>query len=211
VLGALQNRMLTPELVVHFVKTFEEEVSRRHKEAGSTKARLQFQMAEVQRKLEGVLSAIENGAWNVSLKQRLDALETEKQQLHDQFAATTEPDTNVRLHPNAASLYAEQVANLQASLNDEEIRAEAADILGKLIEKVVLTPDAGAPDGLAAALHGDLAAILHLATAADGDGKLSRISGSKNPRSRNVPEGLLSVVAGARSQLNLLLETTLGL
>jgi site-specific DNA recombinase len=151
VLGALQNRMLTPELVVHFVKTFEEEVSRRHKEAGSTKARLQFQMAEVQRKLEGVLSAIENGAWNVSLKQRLDALETEKQQLHDQFAATTEPDTNVRLHPNAASLYAEQVANLQASLNDEEIRAEAADILGKLIEKVVLTPDAGAPDGLAAA------------------------------------------------------------
>ena len=104
-LGALQNRMLTPELVEHFVKTFEEEVSRRHKESGRTKARLESQMAEVQRKLEGVLRAIENGAWNVSLKQRLDALEAEKQQLHDQLAAKTEPDTKVRIPIDVGHLF----------------------------------------------------------------------------------------------------------
>ena len=58
--------------------------------------------------------------------------------------------------------------------------------------------EAEASDGLRAELHGDLAAILHLTTVGDASGKLSGISNSKNPRSRYVPEGLLSVVAGAR-------------
>jgi hypothetical protein len=191
--------MRTPELVEHFVRTFEEEVSRRQRGAGSIQARLQAQLTAVERKLEGVLRAVENGAWNYSLKQRLDTLEAEKRQLQAELAATATPDNAVRLHPNAASLYAAQVANLQAALNDEAIRAEAAEILGKLIEKVVLTPDDSAPDGLAAELHGDLAAILTLAASPDGT-KLSGVSNSNNPRSRSVPGGLLSVVAGARSQ-----------
>jgi hypothetical protein len=200
VLAALQSRMLTPELVEHFVQTFEAEVTRQQREASNTQTRLQSQLSVIQRKLEGVLRAIEDGAWNDSLKQRLDALEAEKRQLQDQLTATAAPDNTVRLHPNAAALYAAKVANLQASLNDETIRAEAAESLGKLIEKVVLTPDAGAPDGLAAELHGDLAMILALATSPDS-AKLSGISSSKNPRSRSVPGGLLSVVAGARFEL----------
>ncbi|MCB5946115.1 hypothetical protein LI953_15335, partial [Acidocella sp. KAb 2-4] len=126
------------------------------------------------------MRAIENGAWNDSLKQRLDELEAEKRHVQEQLAAADAPTPTVRLHPNAAALYAAKVADLQASLNEETIRAEAADALSGLIEKVVLTPDATAPDGLRAELHGDLAAILHLATAADGD-KLSWISSSKNP------------------------------
>jgi site-specific DNA recombinase len=51
---------------------------------------------------------------------------------------------------------------LQAALSDAAIRAEAAESLGSLIEKVVLTPDDAALDGLAAELHGDLAMILTL-------------------------------------------------
>ena len=200
VLAALQSRMLTPELVEHFVRTFEDEVTRRQREASSTQARLHSQMAAVRRKLGGVLRAIEDGAWNDSLKQRLVELEAEKQQVQDQLAATTAPDNTVRLHPNAAALYAAKVANLQASLNDETIRAEAAESLGNLIEKVVLTPDAGAPDGLAAELHGDLAMILTLAASPDS-AKLPGISGSKNSRSRSVPGGQLSLVAGARFEL----------
>jgi hypothetical protein len=40
-----------------------------------------------------------------------------------------------------------KVADLEASLNAPEIRAEASDALRALIEPVVLTPDADAPDG----------------------------------------------------------------
>ncbi len=114
-----------------------------------------------------MLRAIEDGVWNDSLKQRLDTLETEKRQLQAELAATAASDNAVRMHPNAASLYAAQVANLQAALNYEAIRAEAAEILRKLIEKVVLTPDANAPDGLRAELYGDLAMILDLAVTPD--------------------------------------------
>jgi hypothetical protein len=85
---------------------------------------------------------------------------------------------------------------------DETIRAEAAESLGNLIEKVVLTPDAGAPDGLAAELHGNLAMILTLAASPDS-AKLPRISGSKNSRSRSVPGRQLSVVARARNHRQL--------
>ena len=205
VLAALQTRMLAPELVAHFIRTFEAEIARRQKTAGSTQARLQSQLAAVQRRLEDVLRAIEDGAWNDALKNRLSQLEAEQRQLQEQLTVAAAPEHKVHLHPNAAALYATQVANLQASLNDERIRSEAAEALGQLIEKVVLTPDVTAPDGLRAELHGDLAAILHMATSADG-GKLSGISDTKNPRSRNVPEGLLSVIAGARGQLDLLLS-----
>ena len=55
VLAALQNAMLTPELVAHFIKTYEAEITRRQKEAGSIQARLQTQLTAVQRRLEGVL------------------------------------------------------------------------------------------------------------------------------------------------------------
>ena len=61
-----------------------------------------------------------------------------------------------------------------------------------------LTPDATAPDGLAADLHGDLAMILTLATAASGHLR-RRVSEGKNenPLGTYVPGGQLSVVAGA--------------
>ena len=163
-LRALKSHMLTPELVAHFIKTFEAEVTRHQRESGATMARPNAQLASVERRLEGVLRAIENGAWNDSVKQRLNALEAEKRQLQAQRASAETSDNTVRLHPNAAALYAAKVADLQAALNDAAIRAEAAESLGSLIEKVVLTPDDSAPDGLAAELHGDLAMILNLAT-----------------------------------------------
>lgn len=197
VLAALQSRMLTPELVEHFVRTFEAEVTRRQREANSTQSRLQSQLAAVVRKLEGVLRAIENGAWNDSLKQRLDALEAEKRQVQDQLAATAALDNTVRLHPNAAALYATKVANLQASLNDETIRSEAAESLASLIDKVVLTPDASAPDGLTAELYGDLATILNLASSTGRmPGKSAALGAKKNPREAGASEGLYRWLRG---------------
>ncbi len=195
VLSALQGRLLTPELVEHFVRTFEAEVASRRREADKTQGRVQSQLTGIERRLEGVLRAIESGAWNESLKSRLDELEAEKRQLQKQLNTMAAPSNTVQLHPNAAALYAAKVADLQASLNNEAIRSEAAETLASLIERVVLTPDASAPDGLRAELHGDLAMILALASSTAG-AKPSGHLRAKNPRSQYVSEGLLSVVAG---------------
>lgn len=86
------------------------------------------------------------------------------------------------------------MANLEKSLNAADTRDEAAEILRSLIDKVVLTPDGGAPNGLRAELYGALAEILAL----DGEPK-SKLPSPEGPGSK------ISVVAGTRSQLCLLL------
>jgi site-specific DNA recombinase len=76
------------------------------------------------------------------------------------------------------------------ALNDPAIKDEAAEVLRGLIDKVVLTPRAGAA-GLDAVLHGDLARILALCAEAEG---------RKSPKRRQPSRGgegcVVSVVAG---------------
>jgi hypothetical protein len=79
-----------------------------------------------------------------------------------------------------------QTRNDEDSLNDDSIKAEAAEILRPLIDWVVLTPAADARDGIEAQVYGD-------------------------PEKQKLPaEGSvgsqLSVVAGARNHLDLLLS-----
>ena len=122
----------------------------------------------MKRKLEGVLRAIENGAWSDTLKLRLHELESQKKELQVQLEACSQPV--VQLHPNAAQLYAAKVADLQSALNEPDVRPEAVDALRLLIERIVLKPDDIAEDGLTVELHGDLATILSLAPRLMGQG-----------------------------------------
>lgn len=204
VLSGLRERMLTPALVEEFVRTFEQELAALQRQSASKQARAKDQLLDIEKRLNGVLRAIENGAWNDALKQRLDDLEAQKKQLQAELAAAEAPAPAVKLHPNAAAIYRAKVAELEAALNASEVKAEAADILRSLIERIVLTPDDASPDGLAAELHGDLAMILALSAEAKALPAKRAVNGSQdmqNPQSRFVPGGLLSVVAGTHSHL----------
>ena len=144
---------------------------------------------------------IEDGGYVRSMTDQLRALEAEQDSLKAELEAISAPAPAALLHPNAAAIYREKVANLAESLNAPDIKLEASEILRTLIEKVVLTPDPSAPDGNAAELHGDLAEILSLASA-PGDLK-RRVGGAqtKNPHRTDVRGGVLSVVAGTHSHL----------
>jgi len=96
VLAGLQDRLLTPELVATFVTTFQQELARLHRESGQTQARLKDQLAAVDRKHEGVMRAIENGAWNDSIQKRLNELEAQQASLRQQLQAATSGDTTPR-------------------------------------------------------------------------------------------------------------------
>ena len=124
--------------------------------------RFDAQLAAIERRLQGVLRAIEDGAWSETLRHRLNELETSKAGLQQQRDDESKPTPAIRLHPNAANIYRAKVADLEASLNAPEIRVEASEALRALIERVVLTPDTDEPDGLRAELYGDLAEILRL-------------------------------------------------
>lgn len=74
------------------------------------------------------------------------------------------------LHPNMSLRYREEVEALKESLNREESRTQAADLLRNLIDRIVLTPKACGTE-YAVDLHGDLAGILTVAA-----GKRQKIS-----------------------------------
>jgi site-specific DNA recombinase len=71
----------------------------------------------------------------------------------------------VLLHPNLAQLYRQQVARLVEALNDEHHRAEAAEVIRGLIDRIVLTPkQENGRQTLSIDLEGALAGIISLAT-----------------------------------------------
>jgi site-specific DNA recombinase len=90
------------------------------------------------------------------------------------------------------------VLDLEAALNEPDIRVEAGEILRGLIEKIVLVPGASAEDGLQAALHGAVAGILRfgddIQSCPERPASGRRITAK--PAETAVPGTQLSVVAG---------------
>lgn len=199
VLGGLKDRLLTPDLVDEFVRTFEEELAAFQKDKLGIQAKLQRELTDTERRLKGVLAAIENGAWNDSVRQRLSELEARKTEVTERLAAALQPPPVLRLTAAAAEIYRSKIGDLEASLNDADIKTEAAEALRRLIAKVVLSPDTAAPDGMRAELHGELASILHLASEPASAKALRRRGGNGAPGT-DVLGSQVSVVAGTRNR-----------
>ena len=110
------------------------------------------------------------------------------------ICATEPPQDQPDILPAASQIYARRVAELSDALNHPGTRAESADQLRVLIEKIVLTP--GSKRGeVYARLHGDLATILEWVARQDGQ------TGTKSKTPGAERSGVLvSVVAGARNQ-----------
>ena len=73
------------------------------------------------------------------------------------FAAPAPAPT--RLHPNLAEVYRRKVSELQAALDDPEIRDQALAILRPLIEKVIMSP---CDQGFEIELRGEIVAMVTL-------------------------------------------------
>ena len=181
VLGGLRERMLTPDLVEEFVRAFEAELASVQKSATTGRRVLADKLGDVQRRLDGVLRAIENGAWSDSLQARLTELERSRDTLTAELSAADQPAPVVRLHPNAAAIYRAKVADLETSLSAPDIKLEASEALRALIDQVMLTPDTASPDALRVELQGDLATILLLASAPN-----KKLPGTSVPRESTV-------------------------
>ena len=123
VLDGLRDRMLTPELTAEFVRALEADTARLQREAGQHGAEARTRLADVERKIAGIVASIENGAWNRALSVRLDGLEREQTTLKAELECAEETPSVVRLHPRAADLYRDQVAELEASLMTPDIRS----------------------------------------------------------------------------------------
>ena len=187
VLDGLRSTLVTPDLVAEFVADYTAEWNRLQGERRSDAAQRDRKMADVKRKIGGIIDAIERGIITATTKERLEALEAEKAALERAPAGPTLP----AIHPNLAEHYRNAVARLHDELVDPELAAEAKSVLRSLIKTIMIVP--GAKRGeVELELHGELAVILAFA------------QGAKNKAGTPVSRIQVSVVAGARKFHNLL-------
>ncbi len=183
VLGGLKEKLLAPDLIATFVKEFQEEWNRRASTANRRRATLEAELADIERRIDQVMAAIEQGVVTATTKARLLELEAKRDLRRAELAKQSEAALVPVLHPKLPEVYRRKVADLEIALNDPAIQTEAATILRGLIDAVVLHPGAGRGE-VQAELHGKLIALLRL-----GEGRKAK--------TRTSPDMRVSLVAGA--------------
>ncbi|PRD40515.1 recombinase family protein [Phyllobacterium phragmitis] len=157
VLAGLKDRMMAPEVAAEAMRACAEETNRLNRERRSSDDAWKADLVKVEKQIRGIIEAIKAGMFHESMKAEMDALEARKSELTALLADVPEdvPD----LLPSTSAVYAKKVAVLTDALNKPEERAQAAEALRMLIEKIVLTP--GPERGeIFATLHGELRTIL---------------------------------------------------
>ena len=158
VLSALQSRLMDPALLAEFCEEYTAHVNRLRSEKNASRAAAQSELERLAKGRENLIQALMDGVPAAEVKDDLARVTARREELEALLVGTK--DEPVLLHPNMSAHYRSQVANLAQALNDEENRAEAADLLRSLVDRIVLTPNAAGT--LDIDLFGDLAGILAL-------------------------------------------------
>ncbi|MEY9425518.1 site-specific DNA recombinase [Bradyrhizobium ottawaense] len=157
VLGGLKDRLLAPNVIAEAMRAYAEEMNRLNRDRRARGDAWRAELAKVEKQIHGMVEAIKEGMFQQSMIAAMDALEARKTELSALLAEA--PADTPDILPSASQVYAKKVAHLTEALNRPEDRAEAAQALRGLIERIVLRP--GAKRGqIDATLHGDLGTIL---------------------------------------------------
>jgi site-specific DNA recombinase len=180
ILSGLKERLMAPELVEAFVDQFNAEIRRSPQVSETKRATLKRALTDIDRKIAGIMRAIEDGNYNPTLTARLSALEADKTKAETNLANAAVP-AKLRIHPNLPALYRRKIEQLQEALTPPATQVEAGEIIRSLIGRIELTPAGGT---LAVKLYGDPAQIM----------AFSETDKQKDPVSREAGP-ILSVVA----------------
>lgn len=184
VINALKSRLMDPALLEEFCREYTAHLNRLRGEKNASLAAARAESDKLARDRERLIQAIKDGVPAGEVKNDLARIAARRDELMAQLDGNAEEP--VLLHPNMAAHYHAQVARLAEALTDEQNRAEAADLLRSLLDRIELTPnDQGR---LEIDLYGDLAGILTLA------GNKKRPLEASDPSVQQV-----KVVAGARN------------
>lgn len=157
VLGALRKQLMDPELCEVFCKEYTAHLNRIRMEHNASLNANRAELEKVERSIKKVIEAIKNGVDPVMIRDEANALQARKEVL--QATLADKQEAPVYVHPNMAMRYHQEVQRLIASLNHPEHRDESAQLIRKLIERIVLTPNEDR-SALMIDLHGELAGIL---------------------------------------------------
>lgn len=161
VVDGLQHNLMNPELFAVFCEEYSNHMqalaAQENSHIESAKAKLE--------KLAGdkasLIKAITEGVRACDVKDALETISKECEKIQTYLDSATE--TPILPTPDMVERYHQEIVNLRDSLNAEDSRHEAAELMRKLIDKVVLTQDPANKKQFKIDLHGDLAGILSVA------------------------------------------------
>jgi len=192
---APSNTRTEPACGLEFIRAFQKEINLQRREDDALRDAKGRELADIKRKLDGLIEAIADGLRAPGLQQRLDELEARRIAIEECLAAS--PTTPVRLHPNLAQVYRRQVEQLHQALDHPEIRDEAVQVLRGLIEHVLIKPT---DKGFEIEIVGEIAKMVELglgpkAKQANLDGRLTRsvkvVAGARNQRCLHLDHAIL--------------------
>jgi len=159
-LAGITERLVSADKIEAAVAAYTAHINRENREQ-RVQADLDARaLAKVERAIAGIMSAIEDGLYQPSMKARMAELEREKVDIAARLVGAPQhvPD----IHPGIAEIYKRKVAKLTETLGDPDTRLDASSDLRALVGRIVLHP--GDKRGeIHATLHGSLMGILEFA------------------------------------------------
>ncbi len=188
VLEGLQSPLMDSALRDEFCKEHTRQMNRLRGEGNARHKDDRSALVKIERELERLVQALMDGAPASRVKDKLTDLENRKVEIEARMKDGAE--NLVLIRPNMANYYRDQIAALRKALADEHAHLQAADVIRKLVNKIVLIPvEEEGRKSLSIDLHGHLAGILSPATTA------------KRPLNESGLEmGYMKLVAGERNQ-----------
>jgi len=164
VINALQTHLMDKNLCAKFCKEYTEHSNNLRRQHNIARAGYEQELVKIKRENEKLVEAVLNGVPGSVLKEKGEFIVKRKAELEEILENLEEAP--VLFHPSMALRYQNEVSKLIESLNNEEHKEEAIDLIRNLVDKIVLTPTKD-EKGLSVDLIGDLAGILSIATKDD--------------------------------------------
>lgn len=158
VLELLSKRLMRPDAVAQFIAEYSAELNAERAAQGAERTKLDAELLQLDRRIDGLYDAIADGLRTSGLKERLEGMEARRSEIQ-RILASPAPSP-VRLHPNLADAYRRKVSALSETLANPSIRPKAVDTIRGLITSVTVRVDG---DETVLELDGAITAILELA------------------------------------------------
>lgn len=158
VLAGLKDRLVSSEAVSVAVRAYAEEMNRLNHDRRAQAEGNRRALQKIEKAVAGIMSAIEDGFYQPSMKARMEDLERQKAEIVARLSQA--PADIPDVHPNLANVYRLRIDRFTDALDDPDGGRQAAEALRSLIGQIVLTP--GEKRGeVNAELRGELFGILN--------------------------------------------------
>lgn len=159
VLDGLRTHLMQHESFAVFCEEYTRALNRRRMEMSAALSAQTAELEGVERDLAKLIQALKDGVPALAVRDEMIVLENRKTELTMRLAEgeTLRP----LVYPSMARLYEAKVEALYETLDREQDRTEAVEIIRSLVESITITPK---DDRLEIHLIGDLAGILRLAS-----------------------------------------------